>query len=73
MVMLGDVHIYENHVNSVQEQILREPKELPTLKIVLPPCFDVKNHIDNLEITDFTLENYNPHPKIYGKLSTGLK
>lgn len=73
-VMLGDVHIYENHVKSVQEQILRAPKELPTLKMEIEGDFSSPEiYIDCMQIKDFTLENYNPHPKIYGKLSTGLK
>jgi len=29
----GDVHIYSNHMEAVEEQLLREPKELPKLNI----------------------------------------
>lgn len=78
-VILGDCHIYENHVIAVQEQILRAPKELPTLKMNLvyndesAANTSPNDFINLLEITDFSLENYNPHPKIKAKLSTGLK
>ena len=80
IMSFGDVHIYENHVKAVQEQILREPKELPKLRMM----FDwgtnqrqtgesINKFIDLLTIDGFSLENYDPHPKIKAKLSTGLK
>ncbi|HFF8271259.1 TPA: thymidylate synthase [Acinetobacter baumannii] len=42
----------------------REPKPLPTMK--LNP--NVKD-IFNFTFDDFTLENYDPHPAIKGKVS----
>ena len=55
----GDVHIYNNHFEQVNKQLLREPKSLPTMKI--NP--EVKD-IFNFTYEDFTLENYDPHPGI---------
>jgi len=52
-----DAHIYENHIEGVKEQLTREPRELPTLKIADKP-------LDDLEYEDFELVNYNPHPPI---------
>lgn len=52
-----DAHIYVNHIEGLKEQLKREPRELPTLKIADKP-------LDDLEYEDFTLENYNPHPSI---------
>lgn len=55
----GDTHIYLNHLEQVELQLSREPKELPTMK--LNP--DVKSVFD-FTFEDFTLENYNPWPGI---------
>ncbi|KKP69486.1 thymidylate synthase [candidate division CPR3 bacterium GWF2_35_18] len=55
----GDVHIYENHMEQVKEQLSREPKPFPTMKI--NP--EIKN-IDDFKFEDFILEGYNPYPPI---------
>lgn len=60
----GDVHIYNNHIEQVNLQLSREPMALP--KMVLNK--DVKD-IFSFTYEDFTLEDYNPHPAIKGKVS----
>lgn len=55
----GDVHIYNNHFEQVEKQLLREPLPLPTMKI--NP--EIKNIFD-FKFEDFTLENYVPHSGI---------
>lgn len=62
--VLGDAHIYSNHYEQVQEQIKREPKPFPKMKI--NPA--VKN-IDDFVFEDFTLEGYDPHPPIKGEIT----
>ena len=58
---LGDAHVYTNHFEQVKEQMSREPRTLPRMKI--NP--EVKSIFD-FKYEDFTLENYNPHPHIKG-------
>lgn len=60
----GDAHIYSNHFDQVKEQLKREPRPFPTMK--LNP--KVKN-IDDFKFEDFTLKNYNPHPPIKGEVT----
>ncbi|MBP8849408.1 MAG: thymidylate synthase [Breznakibacter sp.] len=61
---LGDVHIYNNHIDQVKLQITREPKALPQMAI--NP--DVKS-IDDFKYEDFQLLNYESHPHIKGDIS----
>lgn len=56
---LGDAHIYLNHLDQVNEQLSREPKSLPTMRIS-PDITD----IFGFKFDDFTLENYDPYPAI---------
>ncbi len=55
----GDCHIYNNHVEQMDEQLAREPKALPTMN--LNP--KVKSLFD-FTFEDFDLENYDPFPPI---------
>ncbi|MEN8734866.1 MAG: thymidylate synthase, partial [Lentimonas sp.] len=53
----GDLHLYANHVDQAKEQLSREERPLPQMKI--NP--DVKT-IDGFKYEDFELVNYDPHP-----------
>jgi len=57
--VLGDAHIYLDHVEQVKEQLSREPLPAPTLWI--NP--DVKD-ITQFTMEDFRLDGYNHHPPI---------
>ncbi len=61
---LGDTHIYHNHFEQVEEQLGREPRQLP--RMVINP--DVKD-IFSFSYDDFRLEDYNPHPHIKATVS----
>lgn len=60
----GDAHIYTNHFEQVKEQLSREPRPYPTMKI--NP--EVKD-LFGFQFEDFTLENYDPWPAIKGVVS----
>ena len=55
----GDCHIYNNHVDQVNEQLSRQPKSLPTMEInpQVKSLFEFKYE-------DFTLKDYDPDPPI---------
>lgn len=55
----GDTHIYLNHIEQVKEQLSREPKALPTLKIN-----PEKKSVFDIELDDLSIEGYDPHPTI---------
>ena len=56
---LWDAHIYDNHVDQVNEQLRRDPLPLPELKINKP--LKTLEDIENLEWEDFELINYKSH------------
>jgi len=55
----GDLHLYANHLEQAKEQLTREPRPMPIMK--LNP--DVKD-IDAFRFEDFELVGYDPHPAI---------
>lgn len=61
---LGDTHLYLNHLEQAAEQLSREPRPLPRLR--LNPM--VKN-IADLRYEDIEIVDYNPHPTIKAPMS----
>ncbi len=55
----GDAHLYSNHVDQAREQLTREPRPLPRMR--LNP--DVGSVFD-FTLDDFELVGYEPHPPI---------
>lgn len=54
--IIGDAHIYEEHIEVVNKQLQREPKLFPKLTI----SEDLKD-IDDIKLEHFTLEEYESH------------
>ena len=61
---LGDAHIYLNHIEQVNLQLLREPFKLPKMFINAGV-----SDIFNFRFDDFNLEGYISHPHIKGEIS----
>ena len=57
----GDAHIYKNTIEQVKEQIVREPKKLPSL--IMPNIKSIED-LETLSIDDFILDGYGSHPSI---------
>jgi thymidylate synthase len=57
--MLGDTHVYMNHVEALKEQLTREPRPFPTLTIKTRG-----QDIDSFVFEDFELHDYNPYGPI---------
>jgi thymidylate synthase len=56
---MGDVHLYNNHLDQAQLQLSRDVRTLPTMKI-----HGQQSSILDFSLEDFELLDYNPHPHI---------
>lgn len=55
----GNCHIYEEHIDNIKVQVLREPFEFPTLEII-----NKREHIEDYVEADFVVNNYKHHDVI---------
>ena len=55
----GDAHLYRNHLDQAREQLTREPRPLPLLR--LNPAV---RELEQFRFEDVSLEAYDPHPAI---------
>jgi len=62
----GDVHIYQNHVEQVKEQLSRTMRPLP--KLVVDKSVATKRWKE-LRIEDFEIVGYFPHPMIRAEMA----
>jgi thymidylate synthase len=56
---LGDVHLYNNHLDQAKQQLVREPRPTPGMLIKTQ-----RESILDFTFDDFELVNYDPHPHI---------
>lgn len=56
---IGDCHVYLNHIKPLEEQLKREPRPFPTLKINT-----TTDNIENFKYSDFEIIGYDPYPII---------
>ena len=55
----GDLHLYQNHLEQAREQLRREPRPLPRVR--LNPAVRA---LEDFRYEDFEILDYNPHPAI---------
>ena len=55
----GNCHIYEEHIEGIKEQLKRKPYKFPTVSIK-----QVKENINDYQVEDFEIHNYQHHPQI---------
>lgn len=60
----GDLHIYLDHLDQVNEQLKRTPRKLPRMR--LNP--EIKR-LEDFRYEDFKLEDYDPYPPIKAQVS----
>ncbi|WP_410473444.1 thymidylate synthase [Guyparkeria sp. TX1] len=61
---LGDAHLYHNHLDQAREQLTREPRDQPIMRINPD-----RRTIDEFVFDDFELTDYDPHPHIKAKVA----
>ncbi|GIL72324.1 hypothetical protein Vretimale_3991 [Volvox reticuliferus] len=62
--VMGDTHVYANHVEPLKEQLKNTPRHFPLLRIN-----PAKTDIDSFVFEDFELIDYNPHQTIKMKMA----
>jgi len=68
---LGDVHLYNNHIDQAKEQISRTSYELPTLKLDFDYTYWDGYVVEwnKIDINNIFVEGYQSHPTIKAPLS----
>jgi len=61
---IGDAHIYLNHLDALKEQLTRQPRPFPKLR--MNPD---KINIDDFVYDDFEVIGYKPHKTIKMKMA----
>jgi len=62
---MGDAHVYLDHVEALEVQLEREPREFPVLEIKR----EIGGSVDGWKVEDFVVKGYDPHKIIAMKMS----
>jgi thymidylate synthase len=63
----GDTHVYQNHIEQVQEQLKREPYPFPTMTI--KKRLETVADIESLQFEDFDFQGYQCYPAIKAEMA----
>lgn len=63
--VMGDAHVYVDHVDALRTQLEREPRDFPELEIKR----EKGGSIDGWKVEDFVVKGYDPHKSIAMKMS----
>ncbi|PYH88709.1 thymidylate synthase [Aspergillus ellipticus CBS 707.79] len=63
--VMGDAHVYLDHIDALKTQLQREPRAFPELEITRP----TGGSIDGWKAADFVVKGYEPHGPIAMKMS----
>ncbi|OAL38280.1 thymidylate synthase [Fonsecaea nubica] len=64
---MGDAHVYLDHIDALREQLLREPREFPTLNIKRDDRGS--GNMDGWKVEELEVVGYKPHGGIKMKMS----
>ena len=70
VLCMGDAHVYDVHVQTALEQLRREPRPFPQLKVLRPPppkgahVDVILEWLESLRFEDVALQGYRPHPRL---------
>jgi thymidylate synthase len=56
---MGNIHIYDSHINVIQSQLIRKPYEFPTVTLK-----NIYDNINDYQFEDFEINNYTSHEAI---------
>jgi thymidylate synthase len=66
--VMGDAHVYRDHVDALKLQLEREPREWPTVRFLTPGGGGLAE-VDAMKVEDVVVEGYKPHPGIKMEMS----
>lgn len=72
--VMGDAHVYVDHVEALEQQLTREPREFPELELKMDGEQRIRGTktvegMEGWKIEDFVIKGYKPHGKIEMKMS----